>query len=160
MELLDALRWMHVVGATVLFGTGVGIAFFMVMAHRTRDPILIAHVAETVVVADALFTATAVVLQPLTGMALARTIGWSLTEGWIVLSIGLYILTGTFWLPVVRIQARMRDLARTAARSGVPLPEQYERLYRIWFLCGFPAFAAVLAIVWLMIARPSIPLVP
>jgi uncharacterized membrane protein len=82
-------------------------------------------------------------------------VGWPLDEGWIVLSIALYVLTGLFWLPVVWIQIRLRDLARDAALTGSPLPERYFRLYRIWFACGFPAFFAVLAIFWLMLTRPS-----
>lgn len=158
MDMLVLLRWLHVIGATVLLGTGAGIAFFMVMAHRTRDARLVAHVAGTVVVADMLFTATAVVAQPITGLLLARAIGWPLGEGWIVLSLALYVVTGLFWLPVVWIQVRLRDLARQASISGQPLPAAYDRLYRVWFACGFPAFAAVLAIVWLMLARPSIAL--
>lgn len=108
----------HVIGATVLFGTGAGIAFFMVMAHRTRDPRLIAHVASTVVIADTIFTATAALLQPATGSLLARSIGWDLSEGWIALSLLLYVVTGLFWLPVVWIQIRLRDLARAAAAAG------------------------------------------
>lgn len=150
----DLLRWLHVIGATVLLGTGAGIAFFMMMAHRTRDPAVIAHVAGTVVLADSVFTATAVVLQPITGALLAREVGWSLTEPWILLSLGLYLLTGAFWLPVVVIQIRLRDLARAAASGGQALPARYRRLFRIWFACGFPAFAAVLAIFWLMLTRP------
>lgn len=148
----------HVIGATVLFGTGAGIAFFMVMAHRTRDPVLIAHVAATVVIADTIFTATAALLQPVTGYLLARSIGWDLSEGWIALSLLLYVVTGLFWLPVVWIQIQLRDLARAAARSGNTLPPSYDRLYRIWFAFGFPAFAAVLGIFWLMLTKPSIAL--
>ena len=154
--LLLTLRWLHVVGACVLLGTGAGIAFFMVMAHRTRDPALIAHVAGTVVFADFLFTATAVMAQPITGAMLAIGLGRSLAEGWILLSLALYALTGAFWLPVVAIQMKLRDLARAAAAKGEALPAEYDRLYRIWFACGFPAFAAVVAIVWLMLARPNI----
>jgi uncharacterized membrane protein len=104
----DMLRLAHVIGAAVLFGTGAGIAFFMVMAHRTRDPRLVAHVAGTVVVADLVFTATAVILQPITGYLLARVVGWPLAEGWILLSLALYVVTGLFWLPVVFIQIKMR----------------------------------------------------
>lgn len=155
MEIVDILRWLHVVGATILLGTGSGIAFFMVMAHRSGDPKLIAHVAGTVVTADLVFTASAVVLQPVTGAALARETGWSLTEGSILVSLSLYALTGVFWLPVVAIQLRMRDIARVSAQRGQALPAAYHKLYRIWFACGFPAFLAVLGIVWLMIARPS-----
>jgi uncharacterized membrane protein len=159
MEPIDVLRWLHVIGAAVLLGTGAGIAFFMLMAHKTHQPALIAHVAGTVVVADLLFTATAVVAQPLTGFGLAYLIGWPLTEGWLLVSLGLYVSTGLFWLPVVWIQLRMRDLARAAAREGLPLPRQYHRLFGIWFACGIPAFLAVLAIVWLMLAKPSLGLI-
>jgi uncharacterized membrane protein len=153
---VDLLRWLHVIGATVLFGTGVGIAFFMLMAQRSGKAELVAHVAGTVVIADALFTATAVVVQPVTGVLLARAIGWPLSQGWIVLSLLLYVFTGLFWLPVVWIQLRIRDLARQAVREGAPLPEEEKRLFRVWFVCGLPAFAAVLAILWLMVTRPDI----
>jgi len=142
----------------VLLGTGAGIAFFMVMAKRTGQPALIAHVAGTVVIADMVFTATAVVAQPLTGALLARSLGWSLMEGWIVLSLGLYVLTGLFWLPVIAIQVRLRNLARAAAQADAPLPDEWRRLYRVWFACGFPAFAAVLGIIWLMLTRPVLTL--
>lgn len=154
MEWLHLLRWAHILGAAVLIGTGAGIAFFMLMAHRTRDAKIIAHTASVVVIADWIFTASAVVAQPVTGLLLAHAMGWSLGEFWIVASIGLYLFIGLFWLPVVWIQHRLRDLARTAAEKGETLPEAYFRLYRVWFACGFPAFAAILAIVWLMVARP------
>jgi uncharacterized membrane protein len=157
MDALDLARWLHVIGAAVLLGTGGGIAFFMVMAHRTRDTALIAHVAGTVVIADFVFTASAVVIQPLTGLWLIHLVGWRLTEGWILLSLALYVFTGLFWLPVVWIQARLRNLARAAAKEGKPLPADYFRLYRVWFACGWPAFLAVLAIFWLMLAKPAIP---
>lgn len=154
-EWADTLRFLHVVGATVLLGTGAGIAFFMVMAHRTRDPALIAHVAKPIVVADTIFTATAVILQPVTGYLLANEIGWPLNEGWIVISLLLYVLTGIFWLPVVVIQIKLRNLARSTATSNAVLPPGYFDLYRIWFACGFPAFFAVIGILWLMLTKPS-----
>ncbi|HYG47938.1 MAG TPA: DUF2269 domain-containing protein [Allosphingosinicella sp.] len=150
------LKWLHVIGATVLLGTGAGIAFFMLMAHRTGDVRVIAGVARIVVRADYVFTATAVVAQPVTGVLLARWVGYTLTEGWIIASIALYLFTGAFWLPVVWMQSRMRSLAVAAARSGEALPAEYHRLFRLWFAFGFPAFTAVLAIFWLMIARPEI----
>ena len=152
------LKYLHVVGSTILLGTGAGIAFFMLMAHRTGDPATIAATARTVVIADYLFTATAVVAQPVTGLLLVREIGYSLGEGWILASIALYLVTGAFWLPVVWMQAKMRDLAVSAAATGEPLPERYFALHRMWFAFGFPAFAAVLVILWLMIARPELAL--
>jgi uncharacterized membrane protein len=158
MALEDLLRLAHVLGATVLFGTGAGIAFFMVMAERSRDPRIIAAVASIVVIADTVFTATAVVLQPVTGYALARTIGWPLDEGWLLISLALYVVTGLFWLPVVWIQIRLRDLAKRAVVEASPLPPAFDRLYRIWFAFGFPAFFAVIAIFWLMLTKPDIDL--
>ncbi|WP_306142726.1 DUF2269 domain-containing protein [Roseibium sp. MMSF_3412] len=152
----ELLRFAHVIGACVLLGTGAGIAFFMVMSNRSGNPALIAHVAGIVVLADTVFTATAAVLQPVTGYLLTREIGWPLTEGWVLLSLCLYVIVGVFWLPVVLIQLRMRNLAVIAARSGEALPDAYHRLYRIWFAFGFPAFASVLAIVWLMLTRPDL----
>ncbi|MGD9967938.1 MAG: DUF2269 family protein [Hyphomonadaceae bacterium] len=158
MDYVILLRWLHVIGACVLLGTGAGIAFFMLMAHRSGDARLIAGVAHIVVIADWAFTASAVVVQPVTGYLLARMLNWPMSEGWIVLSLGLYVLTGAFWLPVVWMQARMRKLASEAAISNHALPRAYHRLFWIWFACGFPAFAAVLGIIWLMLARPSITL--
>ncbi|HVY85728.1 MAG TPA: DUF2269 domain-containing protein [Caulobacterales bacterium] len=149
------LRWAHVIGACVLLGTGAGIAFFMLLAHRTRDPAFIAKMADIVVLADFVFTASAVVLQPITGASLAALLGWKLTDAWLALSLCLYALTGALWLPVVWMQMRLRDLARASAQSGEALPPRYFRLFRLWLLCGAPAFLAVLTIIWLMLARPS-----
>jgi uncharacterized membrane protein len=158
MDWVLVLRWLHVIGACVLLGTGAGIAFFMLMAHRTGKAALIAHTARIVVIADWTFTATAVVAQPITGALLAQAVGWPFSEGWIVVSLALYVVTGAFWLPVVWMQQRMRKLAEAAAANDAPLPEDYHGLFRAWFLCGIPAFASVLAILWLMLARPAITL--
>ena len=148
------LQYLHVIGATVLLGTGAGIAFFVVRAHASGDAAVVAAVARIAVTADFVFTATAVVVQPVTGFALARFLGYPILDGWIAASLLLYAVTGAFWLPVVWMQTRMRDLAIAAARAGEPLPAAYRRLYRLWFACGFPAFAAVLGILWLMLTRP------
>ena len=150
------LKFLHVIGATVLIGTGAGIAFFMLMAHRTGEAATVAAVARIVVIADWLFTATAVVVQPITGTLLVWKTGLSLNEGWVSWSLLLYLIIGCFWLPVVWMQSRMRDLARAAADKGEPLPPDYHYLFRWWFVCGIPAFAAILAIVWLMITRPAL----
>ena len=154
MSVYFVLKFLHGIGAAVLLGTGAGIAFFMLMAHLRGDAKTVAEVARIVVIADFIFTATAVVAQPTTGVLLAYVIGYSLWEGWIVLSILLYVVTGMFWLPVVWMQMRMRDLARQAVLE--PLPLRYRRLFRWWFAFGFPAFGSVLAIFWLMIAKPPI----
>jgi uncharacterized membrane protein len=150
------LKYLHVLGAIVILGTGAGIAFFMLMAHLSRDASFVARTAGVVVLADVVFTATSVVVQPLTGYLLAREAGFSLTEGWVAASLVLYGVAGTFWLPVVWMQIRMRDLAEAAAAAGESLPASYHRLFRLWFACGFPGFGSVMAILWLMIAKPSL----
>jgi len=151
------IKYLHIIGAAVLLGTGAGIAFFMLVAHLRGDPREIAGVARIVVLADFLFTASAVLLQPITGIWLAWSSSYSLLDGWIALSIALYVITGAFWLPVVWMQIQMRNLAIRATSADQPLPPQYHTLFWWWFAFGFPAFAAVLTILWLMIARPHIP---
>lgn len=151
-----ALKLLHIIGACVLLGTGAGIAFFMLVAHLTGRAAVVAEVARIVVIADFVFTATAVVLQPVTGALLAAAAGYRLDEPWIVASVVLYLITGAFWLPVVAMQVRMRDLARAANLEGATLPPAYHRLFRWWFAFGVPAFAAVIAILWLMIAKPGL----
>ena len=155
MEAIFLLKFVHVLGASVLFGTGLGIAYFMFMAHRTGHAGVIAVTARFVILADLIFTATAVVVQPVSGVLLAWSIGLSpLEKSWIVLSLLLYVLVGLCWLPAVFIQIRMRKLAHDAAVNSKPLPDGYRRLFRIWFALGWPAFAGVIAIFALMTWQP------
>jgi uncharacterized membrane protein len=151
-----ALKLIHIVGAAVLFGTGLGIAYFMWMAHRTGEAALIAATARIVVIADALFTASAVIAQPVSGSLLAWSLGYQINESWLLASLALYGMIGLCWLPVVGIQIVLRDLARAAAAAGTPLPERYHRLFRIWFLLGWPAFLGVIAVFALMLWRPQL----
>ena len=149
-----AIEYLHVLGAIVILGTGTGIAFFMLMAHRSGEAAFIAKTAEIVVTADFLFTLTAVLLQPLTGGLLMWLSATSITEGWLMTALALYALAGLFWVPVIFMQIEMRDLARAAVAENVPLPPRYFALFRYWFLCGIPGFGSVMAILWLMIAKP------
>ena len=149
-----AIEYLHVLGAIVILGTGTGIAFFMLMAHRSADAAFIAKTAEVVVIADFIFTLSAVLLQPVTGGLLMWLSSTSITEGWLMTSLVLYAIAGVFWVPVVFIQMEMRDLARKAAADGAPLPARYFTLFRRWFLFGIPGFGSVMAILWLMIAKP------
>jgi len=150
------LKYLHVIGAAVLLGTGAGIAFFMLAAHLSGKSVVIAGVARIVVIADFIFTATAIVVQPITGTLLALNVGYSLWDGWIAWSIVLYLITGALWLPVVGMQMRLRNLALKAVAEGTALPRQYHRIFWLWFAFGVPAFAAVAIIFWLMIAKPQI----
>lgn len=148
------VEYVHVLGAVVILGTGTGIAFFLLMAHRSRDVAFIAKTAEVVVLADFVFTLSAVLLQPVTGGLMMWLSSTSIAEGWLTAALALYALAGLFWVPVVFMQIEMRDLARIAVTGGTPLPPRYHALYRRWFLFGIPGFGAVMTILWLMLAKP------
>jgi uncharacterized membrane protein len=154
MTLYFIVKYLHVLGAIVILGTGGGIAFFMLMAHRSGDAAFIARTAAVVVIADMLFTLTAVIAQPITGGVLMRLSSTAITERWLAASLVLYLIAGLFWVPVVFMQIEMRDLARAAAARAAPLPPRYFALFDRWFLFGIPGFGSVMIILWLMIAKP------
>lgn len=148
------VKWLHILSSTFLFGTGIGSAFYMLFTSLSRDVRAIAVVSRYVVLADWIFTSTTVVLQPLTGFYLIHLAGFPLTSLWIAASIGLYLLAGACWLPVVWMQIRMRDMAQAAAREGGELPARYWRYLRLWTVLGIPAFLALVAVFYLMVAKP------
>ena len=154
MTLYFLVKFLHVLGAIATLGTGTGIAFFMLMAHRTHDVAFIARTASVVVIADATFTLSAVLLQPLTGGLLMMLSATPATERWLLVSLALYAVAGLFWIPVVFMQIEMRELARQAADQRSALPQRYFVLFRRWFAFGFPGFGATMLILWLMIAKP------
>ncbi|MCC8949281.1 DUF2269 domain-containing protein [Bradyrhizobium sp. Arg62] len=154
MTLYFLIKYLHVLGAIVILGTGTGIAFFMLAAHRTQDVAFIARTAATVVIADMIFTLSAVLLQPVSGGLLMLLSATSITERWLAVSLALYALAGVFWVPVVYMQIEMRNLAQAAVEKGLPLPPRYFALFRRWFLFGIPGFGSVMIILWLMIAKP------
>ncbi len=148
------VKWLHILSSTVLFGTGLGSAFYMFFASRTRDARVIAAVTKHVVLADWVFTTPAIILQPLTGFYLMHLANLPFDSGWVVWSIALYLVAGAAWLPVVWIQIRMREQAVQAAATGVPLPDQYWRLLRVWVALGIVAFTALVIVFYLMVAKP------
>jgi uncharacterized membrane protein len=149
------VKWLHILSSTLLFGTGLGSAFYMYFTSRTRNPQVIAVVVRQVVIADWLFTTPTVVLQPLTGFYLMHLASFPLTTPWILWSVGLYLLAGAAWLPVVWMQIRMRDMAKAAAHAGEELPAQYWRYLQIWVALGVVAFLALVVVFFLMVAKPS-----
>jgi uncharacterized membrane protein len=154
MTLYFLVKYLHVLGAIMILGTGAGIAFFMLMAHRSREAAFIARTAGVVVIADALFTLSAVILQPVTGGVLMALSSTDIGERWLATSLVLYAVAGAFWVPVVFMQIEMRDLARVADENGSPLPPRYHALFRRWVLFGIPGFGSVMIILYLMIAKP------
>jgi uncharacterized membrane protein len=149
------VKWLHILSSTLLFGTGLGSAFYMFFASRTRDARAIAVVVRYVVIADWLFTTPTIVIQPLTGLYLVHLAGFPIGSTWIVVSFALYLLAGACWLPVVWMQIRMRDLARQAAAAGGALPERYWHFMRWWVSLGVVAFVALVAVFYLMVAKPA-----
>jgi uncharacterized membrane protein len=154
---MDALtvKLIHILSAILLFGTGLGTAFHGLASNLSKDVRAIAVADRNVVLADWLFTTPTVVIQPATGLWLAHLQDWPLTTGWIVASLVLYALAGACWLPVVLLQLRMRRMAEAAVAEGTALPPLYHHYFRIWFALGWPAFAAMVAIVALMVLKPE-----
>ncbi|KLI97784.1 DUF2269 domain-containing protein [Luteimonas sp. FCS-9] len=150
------VKFLHILSSTFLFGTGVGTAFYLLFASRQRDPVVVAAVARLVVVADWLFTATTIVVQPLTGVYLAHRLHIPLSTPWLYWSIVLFAIAALCWLPVVGIQIRLRDIAQHAATTGRPLPPAYDRHLGTWAAMGVPALFSFLAIFYLMTAKPAL----
>lgn len=149
------VKWLHILTSALLFGTGIGSAFYFLCAGLRKDPAIVAFVASFVVIADWLFTATTMILQPASGAYLVHRAGFPWSADWVFWSIVLYVLAGLCWLPVVQLQIRMRDLARDAARTGAALPPRFDVLFRWWVALGIPAFVAFVAIFYLMVAKPT-----
>ena len=148
------VKWIHVLSSTLLFGTGIGSAFYMLFAGLHREPRIVWFVTRYVVIADWIFTTTAVIVQPATGLYLMWLAKIPLGSRWIAWSIALYLLAGACWLPVVWMQRRMRDMARVAMEAGTPLPALYTTYFRAWVALGVPAFFSLLVVFYLMVAKP------
>jgi uncharacterized membrane protein len=149
------VKWLHVLSSTVLFGTGLGSAFYMFFTNRQGDVRAIASVTRRVVIADWLFTTPTAIVQPATGAWLVHAAGFPWTSTWVAWSIALYVMAGACWLPVVWLQIRMAAMAQQSAASGAPLPGLFWRYHRVWTALGVPAFVAFIAIFYLMVAKPA-----
>lgn len=150
MDSYFLLKFIHILSATVLTGTGIGIAFFMWMVCRSHNAQAIKVVARLVVLADWIFTAPAVVVQFISGVLLMQRLGYSYTSPWFITVLSLFIFIGLCWLPVVYIQYRLRSLAHN---DNVESPAFF-RLMRYWTLLGIPAFSSIIVMFWLMIFKP------
>ena len=149
------VKWIHVVSATLLFGTGLGTAFHFWFTCRGGVPAAVAAAARATVVADFAFTLPAAIVQPASGLMLARIAGYPLDSRWLLATYALYGLAAACWIPVVFIQLRLKDIAAARAAQSQALGGDFHRLYRAWFWLGWPAFLAMVAILWLMVSRPA-----
>jgi uncharacterized membrane protein len=156
MNEYQLIKWIHILSATFLFGTGLGSAFYKWLTDRAGSLPAMAQTNKLVVLADWIFTTPTVVIQPITGIWLLVLMGIPLSQGWVVLTILLYILAAVCWLPVVWLQIQMRDLSVNAFQSNQPLSHKYKKYASIWFWLGVPAFIAMIAIYFLMIFKPAV----
>lgn len=147
------LKWVHILSSTILFGAGVGSAFHLFASSLRRRVGGVASSTRNVVLADWLLTTPAAVLQPLTGLWLAREMGLPYSTPWVAWSLGLYAVAMACWLPVVALQIRMKKVAEDAERAGAPVPAVYDRMFHWWTGLGFAAFFLFLLIFWLMVAK-------
>lgn len=154
MSVYFLLKTLHIISSTLLFGCGLGIAFFMWRADRSENIQVIAHTARQVVVADACFTLPAVLLQLASGFGMAAILGFGLQNPWLKWSMSLFILVGLCWLPVLWIQYRVATMAGECLRQDRALPREYKTLMTFWYCLGWPAFLSVLLIFYLMVAKP------
>ncbi|WP_133138691.1 DUF2269 family protein [Legionella genomosp. 1] len=148
------LKYIHIISSTLLFGTGLGSAFYMWRANQSANVEAMRFAARNVVIADWIFTAPAVVIQPITGFWLMAIMHYPITSKWIILSLILYVITGACWLPVVWLQIKMDQLLNQTTLSEKGLPSKYHRYAKLWFILGWPAFFSVLAIFYLMVFKP------
>jgi uncharacterized membrane protein len=148
------LKWLHILSSVLLVGTGFGSAFYLYFTHRTRNVQAIAEVARLVVRADFWFTTPANIIQPITGFWMMTLTGYSFSQTWLMWTLGLYLLAGICWLPVVWLQLQMRDMASAAANGNKALSGQYWQYAKYWEWLGYPAFLAMLAVYWLMVFKP------
>jgi uncharacterized membrane protein len=154
MDFYSVIKTLHIISSTVLFGTGLGIAFFMFCSRYAKNIHEKYYAARFTVLADYVFTAPAVVLQPLTGVLLIMQGGFDPNALWLHWTYGLYVLAGLCWLPVVWIQIQLRRILTECVATGAEIPARYDRLFRVWFCLGWPAFLSLVAIFCLMVVKP------
>jgi uncharacterized membrane protein len=150
---LILVKYVHVLSSTLLFGTGIGTAFYLLVVSLTRDARVVAVVARYVVIADWLFTSTTIVIQPVTGLYLAHRLQIPLGTPWLYWSLVAFVFAALCWLPVVWLQMRLRDIAVQAAETGQELPARYGAYLGCWAALGVPALISFLAIFFMMVAR-------
>lgn len=155
-DIYPTLKFIHIISSTVLFGTGLGTAFFMWRADRSGDTAAFAVVTRNVVLADWAFTTPVAIIQPLSGFALIYWVGFPLNAPWIVFSLILYLIVIACWLPVVWIQCRVARWAADCAVHGNADPVERKRLMRWWYALGWPAGPSVVAIFYLMVFKPAL----
>lgn len=149
------IKILHIMSASVLFGTGLGTAFYMFYVNLQKNVTLIAKATAEVVIADWLFTLSSGIIQAVTGFILIYLKGYSLSSPWVYGSILGYAIAGACWVPVVWLQMRCRDLAYLASINNSSLTDEYKKYFRTWWILGIPAFISLVGVFYLMTNKPE-----
>jgi uncharacterized membrane protein len=155
MDIYFIIKTVHILSSTILFGTGMGIAFFMFFSYFTGDLKEKLYASRMTVLADYIFTLPAVIAQPLTGFWLVWRAGYDWTSTWLLATYVLYGIAGLCWLPVVWLQIQLKKMVLHSIVHNTPLPSRYKRFFKMWFLLGWPAFIGLIAIFFLMVIKPA-----
>ncbi len=157
IDVIFAIKFVHVLAAAVTLGTWLALALFMVLAHQSGNTSVVALTSQFIVRVELIVVAAALVLQPLSGFPLAYAIGlFSFNEFWIMVSLLLYAATAVAWMAALRIELSIRNLAREAALNAVPLAADYRRLFGIWSVLAVPILGGMVAVFALMIWQPRL----
>ena len=154
MDLYTTIKTLHILSSTILFGTGIGIAFFMFRSCFTNNLQEKLFAAKNTVLADYFFTFPAVIIQPLSGIALIHIAGFNWSAYWLMATYVVYCIAGVCWVPVVWIQIQLKNMCVEASEYGTELPQKYHTLFKLWFLLGWPAFLGLVFVFYLMVAKP------
>ncbi len=154
MDIYLIVKTLHILSSTILFGTGIGIAFFMLRSYFTQDVHEKLYAARNTVLADYILTFPAVILQPVTGAWLVWQGGYDWMDLWLVITYVIYMIAGLCWLPVVWIQIQLKQMLIYSVENDEALPPRYNKLFKIWFLMGWPAFIGLVVVFFLMVMKP------
>lgn len=154
MDTYLIIKTLHIISSTILFGTGIGIAFFMIRSYFTDNIHEKFHAAHNTVLADYIFTLPAVIVQPATGFWLIYAGGYDWSDSWLFWTFVIYGIAGLCWLPVVWIQIQLKQMVAESVQNQMALPQRYYHLFKIWFVLGWPAFTGLVVVFFLMVVKP------
>lgn len=154
--LLFSYGWhvfLHVLGAVLFMGNIIVSALWMVFAEQSGDKAALRFAAGALNWADVVFTAPGIFLLLLNGFILSYAAWGGLTQGWIALALGLFILSGVIWAVfLIPLQARLIKL------SSQPdsLPAAFFSALHRWYFWGAIATLTPLASLFLMVFKPHL----
>ena len=154
MDVYSLIKTLHIISATVLFGTGLGIAFFMFRSIFTNNINEKLYAVKTTVLADYVFTFPAAIIQPISGVWLVWKAGFDWGSTWLLITYFIYGITALCWFPVVWLQIKMKNILTNCAQTNTDIPDRYHTYFKCWFILGWPAFVGLVIVFFLMVQKP------